>query len=183
MKAIFKNGILKFQSQFKVIIDIDGNQTSTKGATDAQWIAWGFKEVVIPTITELQKLGDWYETATEITRYVLNKTQEEIDAYNESVLARDLSAQKEEKLLSNGIEAYLKLKQYLRRQLDTGVITQAQFNNIYEPIRRKMVWLNTGDWDIAKSELDTITPPTNTTLLDILNFIKGEVDNYTSNNF
>jgi len=183
MKAIFKNGILKFQNQFKVFIDANGSKSSTKDATDAQWIQWGFKEVVLPAITELQKLGAFVENETEITRVVIDFTQEEIDAYNEDQLSQDISAKKELKFVRDGVENYLKLKQYLRRQLDKGNITQAQFNAVYTPIRRPLVWLNTGDWDIAKTELDAITPPTNATLLDILNTIKSKVDTYVTNNF
>jgi len=80
MKAILINGQPKYQSQFKTFTDDDGNTVATNGATEQQWIDWGFKEVVIPTITVYQKLGDWYETATEILRYVIDKTQEELDA-------------------------------------------------------------------------------------------------------
>jgi len=78
MKAILKNGSLKYQTQYKVIYDLEGNQSSTIGATDEQWEAWGFKEVVEPIITENQYLGEYYETEITITRYVINKTPEVI---------------------------------------------------------------------------------------------------------
>lgn len=78
MKAILKNGQPKYQSQYKVWIDLDGNQTSTKGATEQQWMSWGFKDVIEVIATPEQILGDWYETETEITRYVTDKTPEVI---------------------------------------------------------------------------------------------------------
>jgi hypothetical protein len=72
MKAILVNGSLKYESQYKVIYSIDGVKTYTVGATEQQWLDWGFKEVVIPTITPLQKLGGYFETETEITMEVID---------------------------------------------------------------------------------------------------------------
>lgn len=99
MKAKLINNSPHYQSSFNVYVDDEGNQTSTKNATSEQWESWGFKDVVIPTIDEAtQKLGDWYETATEITRYVLNKTQEELDEYAASLNSNLINIQQSKKL-------------------------------------------------------------------------------------
>jgi hypothetical protein len=79
MKAILKNGQPKYQSQYKVLFDLNGNQTSTKGLTDADWIKWGFKDVVEAVHdSNTQTLGEHYETKKDITRRVINKTAEVI---------------------------------------------------------------------------------------------------------
>ena len=79
MKAILVNGSLKYESQYKVIYSLEGVKTYTVGATEQQWLDWGFKEKVDPTYnTDTQVLGDWYETETTITRYVTDKTVEQI---------------------------------------------------------------------------------------------------------
>ena len=72
MKAILKNGQPKYQSQYKVLFDLNRNQTSTNGFTDADWLARGFKDIVEATKTVEQEFGDWYETETEIKRYVID---------------------------------------------------------------------------------------------------------------
>ena len=150
----------------------------------------GFRDLVIPEFDastqkiNLDNIDDTWYNNTDNKYYVpiINLAQEELDLILETVESNDVSSKLEAKFIKDGRESYIKLKQYLRRQLDKGVITQAQFNNIYTPIRRPLVWLNTGDWDIAKTELDAITPPTNATLLDILNTIKSKVDTYVTNN-
>ena len=78
MKAILKDGRLKYQTQYKVIYDLEGNQQSTIGATEEQWTEWGFKEVVNAEPTETQILGEWVETDTQIIRTIVDKTPEAI---------------------------------------------------------------------------------------------------------
>lgn len=81
MKAILINGYPKYQkyikdSQTKELFGrhIDG----LKYADDATLVELGFKDVIEPTKTVDQKFGEWHETETEITRYVINKTPEDI---------------------------------------------------------------------------------------------------------
>lgn len=87
MKAILINGQPKYQSQYKVLFDLNGNQTSTNGMTDEVWLSWGFKDVVEPIYdSNTQVLGEWYETDTQILRVVIDKTPE--------VLASELELRK-----------------------------------------------------------------------------------------
>jgi len=54
---------------------IDGFQY----ANDIQLTDLGFKDVPVQTLLATQYFGAWYETATEILRTVITKTQIEID--------------------------------------------------------------------------------------------------------
>ena len=183
MEAIQINGVIRTFSQppagWKNIVNF-------RKTTFEERYVFGFRQVVEPTLTEYQRKGTIYFDNLEdnYTYTVIDFTQEEVDRYDQQQLDSDASATKEQKYRDDGMEAYLRLKQYLRRKLDDGTLSPTQFDNIYEPIRRKMVWLNTGDWDIAKAELDSIpTGSLNATLLEVLNTVKGKVDTYVSNNY
>tara|TARA_R110000851_G_scaffold299734_1_gene455786 strand:- start:125 stop:628 length:504 start_codon:yes stop_codon:yes gene_type:complete len=85
MKAILEKGKPKYQSSFKTFTDVDGRTTATKGATEQQWIDWGFKNVYNKTILDTQYFGEWYETKTDILRYVIDKTAEKIAIDNRNI--------------------------------------------------------------------------------------------------
>ena len=81
MKALLINGIVNYQtnindSETKELfgINIDG----FKNAGDATLAELGFKDIPVQTLLSNQYFGDWYETETEILRYVIDKTAEEI---------------------------------------------------------------------------------------------------------
>lgn len=78
MKAILIDNKIKYFSSFKVF----ENTTNVQAATPEQIYAWGFRDVVIPTITTTQKLGDLYfdETLDIFTYHVIDKTKVEVDA-------------------------------------------------------------------------------------------------------
>ena len=81
MKAILINGIVNYQtnindSETKELfgINIDG----FKNADDATLAELGFKDIPVQTLLSNQYFGAWYETETEILRYVIDKTAEKI---------------------------------------------------------------------------------------------------------
>jgi len=43
------------------------------------------------------------------------------------------------------------------RKLRKDKLTQNQFNKLYTPIRKAMIWCNTGDFDIALEELQKLS--------------------------
>lgn len=81
MKVIIIDSKLRLQSEF-IRLNKFNEYNNTKGATDQQWYDWGFREYVVPAISENQRLGEMYfdVVGDVITYYVINKTQEEIDA-------------------------------------------------------------------------------------------------------
>ena len=55
----------------------------------------GWREVVIPAITELQRLGDEFILVNDIvTKEVIDFTTEEIEAYNKSLIPKTISRMK-----------------------------------------------------------------------------------------
>jgi len=181
MKGIEINGKIV---TYKVLPKTWGDILNFKSATDSELSALGFKDVITPTITEYQRLGVLFLDVNDTYTYtIIDFTQEEIDDYNQGVLDNDASSNVETNYKVDGIKAYMQLKSKLRRAKDTGVITETQFNLIYRPVREALVWLNTGDWDIAQYNIDNITPPSNPELLNIYNKIKLKLDTYVDNNF
>tara|TARA_R110000851_G_scaffold236183_2_gene388801 strand:+ start:800 stop:1303 length:504 start_codon:yes stop_codon:yes gene_type:complete len=122
MKAILINGHPKNSNLFKTFTDVDGRTTATKGATEKQWIDWGFKEVSNQTILDTQYFGDWYETKTEILRYVIDKTAEEID-----IKTKRLSDEKIESLEAAGVDVdYLENTFHFTREMAAQLLGATQ---------------------------------------------------------
>jgi len=144
-----------------------------------------FYYVEQPILNQYEKRGViYFDDIAKLFKYtIIPFTQEEIDNAIQQEEDNDISAQKESKLKSDGILAYDRVKSYVRRKLDKGDITNAQFNGIYRPVRDALFMLNFGDWDIAKENWDAINPPTNATLLYIYNTIKSKIDNYVPENY
>jgi len=68
MKAIIIEGDLRFQNSFKEFNGTVGLQS----ATEQQWYAWGFREVVNPTLTEYQTTGEPYlDTINDVITYAI----------------------------------------------------------------------------------------------------------------
>lgn len=187
MKAIIIEGVLKFQNNFK---EFNGN-VGLKYATDQQWYDWGFREYVVPVYTNLQKLGEFYfDTVSDtITYYIVNKTQEELDADAAQAIItaqiaadNDIDATLENKYMEDGILLYRRVKFEIRRRLTNNVITLAQYNSLRRFIHPAILPLNTGDWDIANDNMIALTPPTNATTLAIFNIVKNQIQVYVTDN-
>ena len=80
MKAILINGQVRYQNQYKVLFDLNGNKTSTNGFTDSDWIKWGFKDVgALPDYNlDTQNLSEWDDSGAVIAKLVTDKTVEVI---------------------------------------------------------------------------------------------------------
>tara|TARA_R110000851_G_scaffold323556_1_gene490333 strand:+ start:800 stop:1312 length:513 start_codon:yes stop_codon:yes gene_type:complete len=98
MKAILINGFPRYQkdirdSQTKELFEkqIDG----FKYSEDATLAELGFKDIPVQTLLSNQYFGEWYETKTEVLRYVIDKTAEEI-AIETKRLSNDKIAELEE---------------------------------------------------------------------------------------
>jgi hypothetical protein len=80
MKAIIINNKLHFQSEF-INKNKFNDTVGVKDATDQQWYDWGFRERVVPTISDTEKLGDvFYDSVSDTITYpIINKTQAVID--------------------------------------------------------------------------------------------------------
>lgn len=162
-----------------------------RDATEGVLYTLGFRDLVIPTITETQYLGELYkDTIFDVYTYkVIEKTQEEIDydvAQNNLLLEAQLDlddfATLEDKYEEDGKILYKRIKHRIRRLLANGTITLAQFNTVRRFLRPAILPLTTGDWDIAKENVDALTVPTNVKLLAILNKVKELINDYITKN-
>jgi len=164
--------IVNFRSAPKEIFNENGFYDIQRAEPTANEIV--IKQLVEADLDLAQKL--WIEKVRPMTAG-------EITKYNEVQESKDTSASLENKFRDDGRLAYNQLKHYLRRKVDNGDITLSQFNNIYIPLKRNLFWLNFGDWDITKEEIDSITPPGNVDLLEILNTVKNKINTYITNNY
>ena len=122
MKAILKKGEPRYQSSFKTFTDVDGRTTATKGATEQQWIDWGFKDIPVQTLISNQYFGDWYETETEILRYAIDKTAEEI-----AIETKRLSDEKIAELEAAGVDVdYLDNTFHFTREMASQLLGATQ---------------------------------------------------------
>lgn len=189
MKAIKINNEIRFQNSFQTF----GKSIGFKHATEKQLYDWGFREVIIPEITQYQRLGRIYfkefiqltggtTTGNYFTYQVQDFTQLEMDIIEDDELDSDESALLEDKYEKDGLLAYKRIKNRIRRAKDTNHITKNQFNTIRRFIRPAILPITTGDWDIAKENLDSLSEPNNVKLLNILKIVKDIVDNYIIDN-
>tara|TARA_R110000824_G_scaffold214051_2_gene400313 strand:- start:799 stop:1311 length:513 start_codon:yes stop_codon:yes gene_type:complete len=125
MKAILINGIVNYQtnindSETKELfgINIDG----FKNADDATLAELGFKDIPVQTLLSNQYFGDWHETETEILRYVIDKTAEEI-----AIETKRLSDEKIAELEAAGVDVdYLDNTFHFTREMATQLLGATQ---------------------------------------------------------
>ena len=86
----------------------------------------GWREVIIPTITELQRLGDEYILINDIiTKEVIDFTEEEIEAYNRSLIPTELSRLKFKiQIRRSTIYSYDIILTYIQNLTVTELFTQ-----------------------------------------------------------
>jgi len=181
MKAIIINNEFRYLNSF----DSFGNTLNIQQASPEQLYEFGFREVIVPTVSDSQKLGDrYFDTLNDVwTYYVLDKTAEELAVEAEQLKFMDDSANLESKYEEDGKKLYQRIKFRIRRLYQNGTITLAQFNTVRRFLRPAVLPLTTGDWDIAKENVDALTVPTNAKLLAILNTVKSYINDYiTANN-
>lgn len=180
MKAILiNNQIQYFQnfSTFKNIINI-------QQASEQQIYDLGFRDVIIPIISSTQSLGEiYFDNTNDVwTYYIIEKTQEELDEDLYQLEFQDEFADLENKHEEDGKQLYRRIKFKIRKLLANGTITLTQFNTVRRFLRPAILPLNTGDWDIAKENVDALIIPTNTKLLAILNTVKDLINDYIIKN-
>jgi hypothetical protein len=182
MKAIEINNKIVV---YRILPKVWNDTTNFRSSTNQELYDLGFRNVVIPNITQYQRIGVIFldEINDVYTYTVIEFSQQEIDDFDDNLLSNDNSSVTEDVHVEKGKIMYRRLKSKIRRAKDLGVITPNQFNLIYKPLRKALVWLNSGDWDIAKDNLDSLQEPTNQKLLDILNAIKNKINTYIVNHY
>jgi hypothetical protein len=108
MKAILIDNQIQYFQNFTTF----ENTTNVQSATEQQIYNWGFRDVVIPVITDLQILGEMYfdETNDIWTYQVIDKTPEEIEAENIAIKKAERNKLLREGVIVDGVwfnEEYL----------------------------------------------------------------------------
>jgi hypothetical protein len=184
MKAITTpdRGILIGVPRFWTLKD-GSHDNSFNTRSDAIHFAEGWKTVIEPAVNpETQRLGAIFERTNDFTYPVIQKSQAEIDQYQEDQLNSDTSAQKRQKEVADGLQMFERFLVFIQRRFDQGWLTGAQaiscFNLLYMPL----LPLKDGMFRIAQSNLNAIANPANAKVLEVLNLAKTQVNNYITNN-
>ena len=169
IRVIKVNGVIK---TFDNIPKFWNNIPYYNTLGEIRFTADGWQTVTVPTIDlNTQKLSDIYEDGNgDYTYDVIELTLQEIeDGWElDDITEFDTHIQK-------GIEASLKLKSYLKRQLNT-----TQYKNARVLVRPVWYSLRLGDWDIALDEITVIDDANSTAISQT---IKTRIQAYVTNNF
>ena len=174
--AKIENGTVKI---FNILPRIYKNIINFKKADIETINAKGFYELVIPIITEYQRLLPLEVTDLvddKFTQRVEDFTQAEIDEYNENKetqTIRELLQQFE----NDGNTFYNDVKLLVKKHHTKGTITDAQFKSIRVVLEPALRPLKLGDWDIAQDNINAINRPSGT-LAPLYDFVKDKIDNY-----
>ena len=197
---IYANNIEGVITRFNQLPKIWNGATGYRGSATADQIyADGFRELITPTITIYQKLGDivyvpivyeaipetdpveYSEVILEIDYYtyqIVDFTQQEIDDYDEQILANAV-IQEEDRRENDGINAYKWIREKIRRSKDDGTISTQEFKVLRKNLLPIVIKLNYGGFDVVLDELDAAIPniPAGI-LLTIANTIRTKVNDY-----
>ena len=146
--------------------------------------AEGFYELIVPTVTEYQRLEDLLPTDLVGTQYiqrVYTFDQDEIDAKIEADAeqsALNIVSQR----TRDGEDFFNKVATKVKRSYDDGNINQSQFKNIRTSLKDVLLPLRFGDWDLAQDNINAVTRPSGQ-LGGLYDFLKNKIDQYVLDNY
>jgi len=148
---------VKIYSKLPEVFKKENGQTKPnfRNASQEVYNEEGFYDIENPDYdSKTQKLGDVEIFEDEkIARYkIIDKSTKE----KEDEEDRDEDNKQNEKK-NLGSDLYTKTKRRLVRKLRKGKLTENQFNKLYTPIRKAMIWCNSGDFDIALEEMQKLS--------------------------
>ncbi len=182
-KAIEIDGRIKV---YNILPRVWGNTINFRASTESDLFTLGFRDVVKPVITDYQRYGSLlpeHLTNDVYTYPIVDFTPEQISAYDQAQLDSDGSANKLTYYRNDGQRWNKRIWDRIMREYDDGNITKPQFEGISITLFDALLPLELGLWKVAKSRVDAITPPSNATLLAILNKVKEIIDNYITQNY
>lgn len=179
MKAKNENGTIKVYLNLPTAY---GNVLNGYELMTDRHEADGFFEVFEPNLQANEKKGAiYFDTQLNAFTYPIEiippPTQAEIDAKIEADKENAVN-QKLNLAEQDGLVYFRKIKNFVQRNYDDGVITKAQFLAIRQILQPALLPLKDGNWDIAQSSVSSITPPTNAKMLFLYNKVKTNIDNY-----
>ena len=144
----------------------------------------GFFEVIIPSITQYQRLEPLQVSdfnGTQWIQRVYDFTAQEIADYDDQLIenqALSLLQQRE----SEGINFINKTVTAIKRRYDEGNLTQTQYKNIRTSLEPVIRFLKLGDWDLAQDTINGISRPSGQMGI-LYDFLKNKIDEYVLNNY
>lgn len=146
---------------------------------ESELIIDGWRDIINPQYnTETQKIGSLILVNDSVTYEVINLTQEEIEQRQQSQLDSDSSATALSEAISDGTIMFQRMFAYLQRQFDNGNITATEAKNSAQRLFTPLLPINYGQFQLAKINLNALTPPANQKELAILNLAKQQINEY-----
>lgn len=144
----------------------------------------GFRDVVKPAYnTDTQKLGViFFDTSADVFTYpVVEKTPEEIAAFEQKQIDNDTAQQKVIQRKTDGILGFERIFAIIERKFVAGEITGPQAVTAASILYPLVEPLNHGIWIEAQTRLNNATIPA--LLQPLYGQIKAVVDEYVSNTY
>lgn len=144
----------------------------------------GWKPFENPTFDQrTQYLGDYVEEPTRFTKEVLNKTQEQIDAYDQAQLDADEHASKIEERREDGYTYYYRIMSLVERAWRNGQITTVVANAANTYFDDALSPLLRGNWQSSNTKLAVPPSTSNQAFLNTYNNVKTYVENYVTQTY
>jgi hypothetical protein len=140
----------------------------------------GWRDVVVPVITENQKLGSLVVLNDTVTYQIIDLTVQEIADRGQQREDSDQSADLFNTAKSDGIQMFDRFLVSIQRQFDSGNLTGVQALQCYNMLYLPLLPLKDGMFRIAQSSLNAIVPPTNAKVLAVLDMAKQKVNAYVN---
>lgn len=179
--AVIKDGIvLKYDDYPKV-----WGQSINISRTPLEWEAYGFYPVDEPLVSDYQELiplipTDYDGDNNIFVHRVYDFNPEEIAQRDQALLDADTHSVSAREEIENGELYAWRIKALIKRRVADNTITVANGKGFRRNLRPIIPMLKEGEWDLAKEDLDAMTPG-DSGVLSVLNEIRAMVDNYISN--
>ena len=182
MKAKNENGIIKeypkMPNSYKGVMNVLSDYANRTELHEAD----GFFDVFVPNLMPNEQKGAIYfdeniNAFTYSIEIIPPPTQAEIEAKIEADKENAVN-QKLDSSEQYGLAYFIKIRNFVQRNYDDGVITKAQFLAIRQILHPALLPLKDGNWDIAQSSVLAIMTPTNAKMLFLYNKVKTDIDNY-----
>ena len=180
MKARLENSIVRFYNRLPERYFINGVPHNLQKLPTSVQNDEGFFNVIIPVITQYQRMETLLETdfnGSDWVYRIYNFNAQEIIDQDDKVIENTIT-QNLDKYQEDGEAFFKKIGNAIRRKYNDGDISTAQYKGIRVSLQPALQPLRYGDWDIAQDNVNAITPPTNQKLLLIYNLIKDKIDIY-----
>ena len=184
MKAKLENNIVKIYNSLPTRYLINGMPHNLSKLPVGIQEDEGFYEVIVPTITQYQRLEDLIPSdfnGTNWVQRVYDFTAQEVIDYDElqieNAISQDLNTKQQD-----GETFFVQVRNKIRRFYNDGNINQTQYKSIRTSLQPVLQPLRYGDWDVAQDNINAISRPSGQ-LGNLYDFLKNKIDTYIIDNY